>query len=297
MEAGRRLIIQAFMQARESGKRDWYRMTPAVLKNRLLSLTEREFSEAAYGASSLTDFVLRFSDILTLDNVHFPTAVELKQEERTRLGLGTASSVPRNIRVHFPTAVELKQEERTRLGLGTASSVPRNIRIKRELWTAIFDRSSGNTYYWLAELGRVGTSPTERNCPILPTIDVETDRQWRQSFVESLPVTPTGVRDWANSLLPLSQLPQDLRYEWNRTLTENVHQRLLRWFKDRGIDPPPDIVTEVEQPQEGRATELEGLRRLVQQVVQEMTEEELSQLTLPPRAVLKAMTAMTQRRQ
>ena len=259
MDPARQLIIQAFRQARDSGKPDWHRMTTAVLKNRLLTITDREFSETAYGASSLTDFVSRYSDMLDLDSLKFPMEVELKQNERARLGLG-----------YEPSA-------------------RRNVRIKGELWRAIFDRSSGNTYYWLADLGIVGTSPTSGNCPILPTVNAETDKKWRQAFLESLPSIPQDARDWAGSLLPLSQLPQDLRHQWNRTQTENAYQLLLSWFKEQGVDPPSDFVTEIEPRQESRVAELEALRRLVQRVVHEMTEEELAQLPLPPRAIFRAV--------
>lgn len=40
MENPNRLIIRAFEQARDAGKIDWSRMTTAVLKNRILGLTE-----------------------------------------------------------------------------------------------------------------------------------------------------------------------------------------------------------------------------------------------------------------
>ena len=40
MENPERLIIRAFEQARDAGKLDWQRMTTAVLKNRMLGITE-----------------------------------------------------------------------------------------------------------------------------------------------------------------------------------------------------------------------------------------------------------------
>ncbi len=44
--AGARLIFAAFAQARDSGREDWRRMTLAVLKNRILGLTDCDFSGA-----------------------------------------------------------------------------------------------------------------------------------------------------------------------------------------------------------------------------------------------------------
>ena len=261
MEERKQLIIQAFRQARDSGKSDWYRMTTAVLKNRLLDLTDRKFTEASYGASSLSEFVSQFSDILNIEKDQSPMVIELKPEERTSQYSGT-----------LPDS-------------------SKNIRIKAEFWRAIFDRSSGNTYYWLSDIGVVGTSPTDGNCPILPTIDADTDRQWRQSFVESLASPPAEAMEWARSILPLHQLPPELRYQWQRVLIEKVRQHLLSWFNEQKLEPPSDFITELLPRQERRATDLEALKRLIQRVVQEMTEEELSQLSLPPRAVLKATTS------
>ena len=260
MNKGKELIIQAFRQAKYSGKSDWYRMTTAVLKNRLLGLTDRKFTEADYGASSLTDFVMRFDDILDLDEKLSPTVVELKPKERDSLDSGSVSGTPGHIR------------------------------IRADLWRAIFDRSSGNTYYWLTNMGVLGTSPIEGHCPVLPTIDAETDRQWRQSFIDSLSSPPSQAAEWATSLLPLSKLPPELRSLWNRTLTGHVHQRLSGWFKEQEVEPPSDFISEVRARQDTQTTGFEALRRLVQRVIQEMTEEELSQLSLPPRAVLKATT-------
>ena len=263
MEDGKQLIVRAFLQARESGKFDWYRMTTAVLKNRLLALTNRRFTEADYGATSWTDFVSNFSDILYLDRDTSPTVVELRPETRNRL---------------------LSDSE---------SHLSRTTRIKGEFWRAMFDRSSGNTYYWLVDRGEVGTSQTEGRCPILPTIDAHTDRQWRMAFVESLSQIPEDATKWAESLLPLAQLPTDLRYQWNRVLTNKVHQRLLNWFDEQNLEPPPDLITEVLPRQERRGTDLIALKSLVHRVVQEMTEDELLQLPLPPRAVLRATTSRT----
>ena len=260
MEDGRQLIIEAFKQARDSGKSDWYRMTTAVLKNRLLDLTDRGFNESDYGAWSFTDFVSRRSDILNFYRDQLPVVVELKPEQRR----GPDSD--------------------------SAPGLPTRMRIRGDLWRAVFDRSSGSKYYWLAEIGEVGTSPTEGSSPILPIIDAETDRQMRRSFVTSLSSPPPEATEWAEFLLPLVKLPAELRYQWNQTLTEHVHQRLTGWFFENGLEPPPDLIARVEQRQDRRTTDTEELRRLIQRVVQEMTEEELYQLPLPTRAVLKATT-------
>ena len=60
-------------------------MTIAVLKNRLLDLTAREFTEARYGATSFKDFVSHYPDILQLDDSVFPPVVELCGVEADRM--------------------------------------------------------------------------------------------------------------------------------------------------------------------------------------------------------------------
>ena len=53
------LLEKAFVSARDSGKRGWNRMTIAVLKNRLLQLTNRTFTESTFGAKSLLELLSR----------------------------------------------------------------------------------------------------------------------------------------------------------------------------------------------------------------------------------------------
>ena len=49
----RHLIMQAFEVARRSGRPDWHTMTVAVLKNRLLNLTNRSFRRKIMGLRRL----------------------------------------------------------------------------------------------------------------------------------------------------------------------------------------------------------------------------------------------------
>ena len=113
MEDARDLILQAFRQAWSSNKPDWYRMTTPVLKNRILALTDGRFTEARYGARSLTDFVTKFDDLITLDGSRIPPIVELRDQERIHV---TPSELERG---------------------------PRPPRIRSDLWRATLDYASG----------------------------------------------------------------------------------------------------------------------------------------------------------
>jgi len=72
------LIRKAFWAARDKGKSDWWRMTTPVLKNRLLTLTDRQFNEEDYGARTVVEFALRCRSLLLVDTTTYPPEVELK---------------------------------------------------------------------------------------------------------------------------------------------------------------------------------------------------------------------------
>ena len=74
----RELIRLAFWAAREKRKPDWWRMTTAVLKNRLLALTDRQFNEEDYGARTIVEFASQFPDLLLVDTTTYPPEVELR---------------------------------------------------------------------------------------------------------------------------------------------------------------------------------------------------------------------------
>ena len=136
--------------------------------------------------------------------------------------------------------------------------------------------------------------PLDRNL-VLPTIDENTDRKWRQHFIEAVTdeaeVTESDNRQlmsWGNNLLPTYRLPPHLIPRWNRFLTSQVVTRLSGWFEQAGVEPPKDFhITAVSR--ERRADlDTERLRQLVLNIVQEMTGQELSNLILPARAILRA---------
>ncbi len=76
----RELIRAAFAKAQESGRPDWQRMTVAVLKNRILDLTEGTFRESDYdyGASTFQEFARNHGDILAFDDTRTPPVAILK---------------------------------------------------------------------------------------------------------------------------------------------------------------------------------------------------------------------------
>ena len=261
---GGELILSAFQQAKASGKLDWYQMTTATLKSRILSLTDRTFREEDYEVGTLTEFIQEHGDLVTLD-----------------------TSVPHPM-------VKLLNVGQDPMGGSGGPNTGRPVRIRSDLWQAILDRSSDETYSWDRDTSQVKTGqPTDWDL-VLPTVDEDTDRKWRQEFIESI----TGETEvtasvnhqlmvWSNNLLPTYRLPSHLIPRWNRFLTSQVFTRLSDWFERAVLEPPKDFYSAGVSRASRADAETERLRQLVLAVVQEMTGQELSNLILPPRAVLR----------
>ncbi|HEX2766792.1 MAG TPA: hypothetical protein VHR55_09190 [Candidatus Limnocylindria bacterium] len=64
----REMILAAFAAARASGKKDWRQMTTAVLKSRLMKLTDGSFDEGQYTKRGMRGFVAKFPDLVALDD-------------------------------------------------------------------------------------------------------------------------------------------------------------------------------------------------------------------------------------
>lgn len=262
MEQPEQLIIRAFEQARDAGKPDWSQMTTAVLKNRLLALTNREFRESDYGADTFAEFVVQFDDLVVLDKTTRPPIVQLTEAAREE-----ASSIVAD----FPT---------------------NRLWIRNDLWQAVTDRFDGKTYIWDSETLKARPGEMTESNPAMPTIDENVDREWRRGFLDSLAADSDEfelTRAWADSLSPPRHLPRQLAPRWHGFLTRQVHQRLLEWFEREGVAPPSDFAVFAERRPRTDSGDSEALRQLALRAVRAMTEEELSQLNLPLSAVLRAM--------
>ena len=266
MEQPERLIIRAFEQARDAGKLDWSRMTTAVLKNRLLVLTNGEFRESDYGADTVSEFVARFGDVVALDETTRPPTVRLT--ETARDGVSAAGADP------------------------SAGSQRVRLWIRDDLWQAVIDRSGGKTYIWDAETLKARPGEATESNPAMPTIDEDVDKEWRRGFRDSLAPDSDEfemTRAWADGLSPPYHLPRRLAPRWHGFLTRQVRQRLLEWFEREGVAPPSDFAVLAARRPRPDSDAAEALRQLALRTVREMTEEELSQLNLPLSAVLRAM--------
>ena len=222
MRDAKQLIIQAFEQARVSGKHDWHRMTTAVLKNRMLSLTDNAFDEGDYGAASFSTFISGHGDLVDIDESRVPPIVELRTSKAGELAHGY-----------------------------TSSALSRS-KIRSDLWRAVLDYSSGTEYVWDVVDERARPSQSEEDCPVLPIVSKAVHQQWRREFIERVgapsiatPEQEVQASTWVRDQLPTSQLPSHLIPLWNGFLRDKVHQQLLLWFNESGLDAPSDMITQL----------------------------------------------------
>ncbi|MGI5136941.1 hypothetical protein [Streptomyces sp. CA-106110] len=246
-------------------------MTTAVLKNRLLNLTERAFKEEDYRAPNFTAFVRQYPDLIALDESSMPPKVVL---------IGDVSS----------TVVS----EVTIAGR----------RIRPDLWTAAVDYQSGDSYHWNGSEVVTGDAFESdiANLPKIPTVSRDEMREWRERFATSFisrlqedDEEVAQVRRWHSDFLPTKELPAAARAAWNDELKQHVISRLADWFREQSLTPPIDLVQQRPQPRRVVSSETAQLRELILRCVHAMNEEELRSLKLPPAAVLRAVGHGTHR--
>jgi hypothetical protein len=240
-------------------------MTAAVLKNRILDLTDRGFRESDWGASSFRGFLQLFSNLLDIDTTTKPPVVRW---------IGPAAADP-------PPAVA-----------GPNFELGARRRIRDDLWRSVLDYTSGQVYLWDGQVA-VGI-PRETagpGAPVLPTVTREEFAEWRSEFVEQAlaenPLAEDTLHRWRDSEAGTAALPRPLRSVWIGELKGRVLSRLLDWFEERGIEPPADLVSDTPGHRPAHH-DTEQIRDLVQRCVAVMTRVQLEELRLPPDAVLRA---------
>ncbi|HUX86151.1 MAG TPA: hypothetical protein VNF73_14700 [Candidatus Saccharimonadales bacterium] len=259
-DAGRELIRRAFEQARAKGKDDWREMTTAVLKNRLLALTSGTFKEQDWGANSILEFAEEFPDIVAVDRSHpFPrvTYVEAK-----------ASSL--------------------------SGRHDRGRRLRPDLWNALFDYSRGVPYVWRLPSGpaEARADMEETNDPVLPTLSEEELGDWRRAFAAAQ-TSDMGdddrgrLEEWRRLGLPTKFLPSGLQGSWNLELRSRASDRLEGWFREHGLDLPPDLL--IRPALQLHDPEADALRQLLHASIDRMTDDELRAVQLPAAVVLRVV--------
>lgn len=250
-EESRDLIKRAFARAQESGRLDWHRMSVAVLKNRLLDLTERRFREIDHGASTFREFVRQHDDILDIDNTMMPPVAVLK-------GVSAASS----------PSVEIKP-----------------FRIRDDLWRAVLDFSSGKRYVW--DTDRKLATSEDASGPEIPTISADTFKDWKRAFAMSLDdaASNENLSEWTEHRHPANFLPPELRQRWIGHLKASVKKHLEAWFNEQGMETPSDLLKRPDPGEE--SAQGRHLRKRLIDCLRTMTPQELERVQIPASVLLR----------
>jgi hypothetical protein len=251
-EQAARLVRAAFLKARASGKPEWAVMKLAVLKNRLLDLSERRFREADYGVAGLREFVAQQSSILQLrgDTVAFIGTLDASAEEVT--------SVP-----------------------------PREPppRMRPDLWAALTDYRSGKRYAW--DLVHAEARPARpEDSLIIPTVSPGDLARWRDEFTAMQP-SAQPLEEWRSHGLGTRFLPVELQGPWNGFVREKVAARVEEWFRGNGIEPPQLLVAVRGRDRSDPAAR--EIREALIACVRAMTLDELREIRVPAAVVARVL--------
>ena len=268
--------MAAFEQARASGRSDWAEMTVAVLKNRLLTITNRSFTESDYNAANLAEFVALYPEDLEVIPHRYPLAVRLKNPS-------AVAALPPTTEQDVP---------------------PQVVRIREDLWRAVVRTPKyGRAYVWDRSAGVARQADPGDPNPVLPSLAGSSGlADLRDTFYDeeserlrNEPPAKARLDDWHRRGYEAAYLAPASRRRWTAFLSQAVLGRLRVFFSSNDIVPPDDLVSDsqgrsaVEHRQLGTGSgDLGGLRTLVHQCVAVMTEQELSDLRISPAVMLRA---------
>lgn len=241
-------------------------MTVAVLKNRLLAMTDKAFREQDWGVETIREFVELLAPAVQFDDGPRPALVTLDDSIRV-------DDLPK------PTA-------------GSTARRAGRWRVREDLWNAILD--SEQQYLWIDERAVLSEVPETGHvaAPVLPTVSGETLSSWREAFVDARRASTdedvqARLEHWASGAVSSAILPPRDRSAWFDDLKHRVRDRLETWFAANNIESPTDWLTTTTTRANPVSDDLELVRTLAIRTIQRMTPEELRALTLPAVAVAR----------
>jgi hypothetical protein len=251
----RELVTRAFQIVRDSGRTDWSIMSAAVLKNRILAMTDRRFTERDYGHATFVALLESIPDTVTVDRARHPPVVRL---------------------------IEVGDS-------GVENPFSNAGRVRPDLWRAVMDYRSGVTYGWDATNAVAVAATPESGMPVLPTVTQEVLATWRQDFVAEIPSIVGGddadaLQTWLSRGLGSWALPPQLVPLWNRFVTSRVRERLSGFFRTEKLVPPPAASRAADRTS---ASGDRDLREALHRLIDELPADELGAVLLPISAVMR----------
>ena len=244
------LIVEAFRVAAQRGSPVWFQMHGTVLKNRLLDLTDRRFSESKYGVERFGELLDRLDKLLAIDHSIHPYVVVLREPYRARVA---------------------------------PSNLAPSLKIRQDLWRATVDYSASGKWVWEKSSRQAVLVETDIDDDVLlmPTLDPEVLGAWRSDFLaeNASQLDEAGrlqAEAWSSKSLSTSALPPQLRNAWNDRVRKGIYERLVGFFEDHELEAPSDLSLEAAQPKPNV-----GLREYLRRCIDLMDEAELKQLLIP----------------
>lgn len=215
------LVQAAFSRAQCKSKARVTTMTLAVLKNRLLDITDRRFSPLDYDAKDMRSFVAQLSPDVTIIDAQGPYP-------KAKYVGDLVSSSSTNI---SHTKIPARKSAAVQ-----ADHVPgRGGRIRDDLWDAVMDYSSGLHYVWDDQTGVARPGHPEESMAAMPTITPVELAEWRLSFLNEHQTGLEGsdlasAQRWQELGLATTYLPSALQPPWNREVALRVRHRIQEFF-------------------------------------------------------------------
>jgi hypothetical protein len=287
VEELRQLILAAFEQAQASGKPDWRVMTLPVLKNRLLQMTDRQFSLQRYNCKSMPQLISLLPNVVQpVPGTNVVPAVQLIDETLlTKVMMNTMADKSRSD--SHPTDSTTIDWRRTR--------------IRDDLWNAMLDYESNSIYVLdrRSDLARK-KELTDDDSLVLPTATRVKVKTWRLDFAKQSSAGATleqasELLAWTNGPGRTAELPRALRGRWAEYLKRTISREIHEWFRSKGLTIPADVHVSADSrgdldTDSTSIDEVVAVRRLRNTLIRAlslMTPDEMSALLIPASVVAR----------
>jgi hypothetical protein len=159
---------------------------------------------------------------------------------------------------------------------------------------AYFDRSTQQ----IRHLGNTGASTPDASLVQIDRVPVETQISWLRDFLKSRASLTNDTQEYLHGLLhgQIDQLAPTIARDWRVLRTGKIVEHVRAWAQRNGIDVASVLVPKSATKKSNvsrmeRTQEISDVRRAVCAAIQEMTLEELEEISIPLRYVLRHFTA------
>lgn len=255
-------------------------MRVAVLKNRLLQMTNGQFDQSRYGEGSMVSILGQIPDVV---DVVSSTTLRLADSQVESASEPEPGKGPSDDTQSTPTQ---------------GPKAWRGLRIRDDLWKAIVHWDDGSIYIWDSESAIARAKEiTDPDGFELPTISRDDLAHLRNEFAYSRSASETPhvkvvLEEWAKGPGGASDLPRIYRGPWLEYLKNHVYDLVLHWFKDRGIPLPDGLLLRAESrgeadPAVKDVVMTRVLRSFLIDAIGVMTYEQMASLQVPAEVLLK----------